>query len=685
MRKKTVSTILLLLMNVMLFAQMPPMLLNKSWTLENATPFHWHSLKSPVPVTANVPGSIYMDLYFNKLMAHPFYADHHLKLGWIDSLYWTYQTSFFVSDSLLLQNNIDLVFDGIDTYADIFLNHRLLGSTNNMFRQWIFPVKKRLQPGNNQLQVVIHSAKKYTDSLAQTYLPLHYPDNNRVFARKAQYQFGWDWGPVLVGGGIWKNVWIDAYADMSNVMKQQKVKDELFKRLPNDMKLVQKKDEYGTSFCFEKSGTPVYMKGANWIPGTVFPGLMKKEQYTRWLYKAKEANLNMLRVWGGGYYEDDEFYSLCDSLGIYVWQDFMFACAMYPGDSSFMDNVKNEVEYQVKRLRHHPCIVLWCGNNESEEGWKNWGWQDQFRLHGKDSMKVWQDYQTLFQDSLRKWVNEFDDTRPYVSTSPQNGWGHKESFTEGDSHYWGLWWGLEDWEVFKEKTGRFVSEYGMQSMSNYATIRQYTPKSELNMNSPTMAAHQRAGEGFKKLNHYLLRYMADSALLKKINVADYAYLTQCMQAYVLYNSIITHRSQPQNSGTLLWQLNDCWPVTSWSIIDFFEHPKAAWFAVKRAYDDTVKLETDEFSKKKCMAAGQPKIKMKITGTHSISFTSDRDAYFVSISYPGGYRVELSDNYFHLKKGQPKEIIFNQAQISESYLSNLVITSLNELYVKYGAK
>lgn len=684
--KKGIGILLaFLMMNLIASSQLPSFEIANGWTVTYTQSFQSPSLKSLPPVAAIVPGSVYMDLFSNKQIADPFYADNHLKLGWIDSVDWTYQTSFNISDSILSQKNVDLVFDGIDTYADIYLNQHWLGRTDNMFRQWTFSVKQYLHTGENVLQVMIHAAKPYVDSIALTYLPLHYPDNNRVYARKAQYQFGWDWGPVMPGAGIWKKVWIDAYDENSNIVQLQQKRDEKFAQLPHDMKLIQKKDSNGTSFYFEKSGTAVYMKGANWIPGTIFPGKMNENQYRSWLIKAKQANMNMLRVWGGGYYEEDVFYDLCDSLGIYVWQDFMFACAMYPGDSTFVDNVKKEVEYQIKRLRHHPCIVLWCGNNESEEGWKNWGWQQQFNLHGDDSLRVWKAYQNLFQDSLLKWVNAFDGTRPYVSTSPKNGWGHKESFTEGDSHYWGLWWGMEDWEVFKFKTGRFVSEYGMQSMSHYATIYEYTPKSDLNMNSSTMKAHQRAGDGFKKLNHYLLRYFIDSAVLKKISLEDYAYLTQCMQSFVLYNSIITHRSQPKNMGTLLWQLNDCWPVTSWSIVDFFEHPKAAWFAVKRAYADEVKLNEDDFSKMKCIAAGKPIFKIKISGAHSISISSDRDAYYVEIDYLGGYRGDLSDNYFHLKKGETKEIFFNEIHVSESFLSYLSVKSLNQLYSKYRVK
>jgi beta-mannosidase len=667
------------MLNINAFCQLPPLEINKGWTVENHSPFHWHTLKPPVPVAAKVPGSVYTDLYNNQLIVDPFYTDNHLKLGWIDTMDWSYQVHFNVSNEILSQKNTNLVFDGIDTYADIYLNSHWIGSTDNMFRQWQLPVKKYLHAGKNKLHIVIHAAKKMADNIARLKLPLIYPDNNRVFSRKAQYQFGWDWGPALIGAGIWKKVWLDAYDDRSNVMLEQMKRDAKFRLLPHDVTLIQKKDTIGTSFYFEKSGSPVYMKGANWIPGTIFPGTMNREQYSRWLQQAKAANMNMLRVWGGGFYEDDAFYDLCDSLGIYVWQDFMFACGMYPADSAYLQNVKQEVAYQVKRLRHHPCIVLWCGNNESEEGWKNWGWQQQFRLHGEDSLKIWKDYQTLFQDSLRKWVNDFDGTRPYVSTSPKNGWGHPESFTEGDSHYWGLWWGLEDWEVFKTKTGRFVSEYGMQSMSHYTTVQSYTPKNELTMYAPSMIAHQRAGDGFNKINHYLLRYFIDSNMLKKINVQDYIYITQCMQAYVLYNSIVTHRSQPKNMGTLLWQLNDCWPVTSWSIIDYAERPKAAWYAVKRAYQDDIKNEELRIDRR--TITNMPKFTLSAISSNSFSVQSDEDAYFVNLSCPE-ITMKWSDNYFHLKKGESKIIKVDSDIIEPGIMKKIKTFSLNEFYRKY---
>jgi beta-mannosidase len=315
------------------------------------------------------------------------------------------------------------------------------------------------------LLIRFFSAKNKVDSIAQSKLPSVLPDNPRVYARKAQYHFGWDWGPTFITCGIWKKVYLEAC---------DKTPEEQPFFNSRKVELVQEHDEIGKSFYFKIDGKPVYMKGANYIPSDMFLPRLTREDYRKILLSAKNANMNMLRVWGGGVYEDDAFYDLCDQLGIYVWQDFMFAGGMVPGDKHFFENVKEEVKYQIKRLRHHPCIVLWCGNNEVDEAWNNWGWQNQFNLHDEDSAKIWKDYKRLFIDSLPVWVKQWDGTRPYVSTSPLHGWGRKESFTEGDSHYWGVWWGLQDIEVFENKTGRFVSEYGMQAMPDYPTVLSFS-------------------------------------------------------------------------------------------------------------------------------------------------------------------------------------------------------------------
>lgn len=630
--------------------------LNKNWQFKNQKENKWY--------LATVPGTVHTDLLANKLIPDPYYRDNESKLQWIDKEDWEYKTSFDVDVKTFSKKNIELVFDGLDTYADVYLNGKLILQADNMFRGWTVNVKTIIKRANNELRIKFWSAQNKVDSIAKAQLPLIRPDNNRVYVRKAQYHFGWDWGPKFIGCGIWKKIKLKA--------DDRRLKVSSINYDPIDrVRLVQQKDNIGTSFYIEKNGKPIYCKGANWIPADVFLPRITKDEYRKLLLKAKDANMNMLRVWGGGIYESDDFYDLCDSLDIMIWQDFMFAGGMYPADDAFMNNVREEVRYQIQRLIRHSCIVLWCGNNEIDEAWKNWGWQQQFNLHGADSAKIWNDYKRLFEDSLKKWVNEFDGTRPYVSTSPKNGWGHKESFTEGDSHYWGVWWGLEDWEAFENKTGRFISEYGMQAMPNWKTIESFTEPADRFLYSDVIKSHQKANDGFKKLNHYLTRYFIDSAKLSRLSPENYTYLTQCLQYYILKNSIAIHRSKyPTNMGTLLWQLNDCWPVASWSITDYSRKPKAACYAVKEAYRDDLPPQKDKIYPKD-LNLEKPEFVL-LTAGNRISIRATAPAKYVYLSTEDD-SLEFSDNYFDLEPGKTKIITCNKPVTSAADIK------LNSLY------
>ena len=653
-------------------AQNSMITLNSNWQFKQAGTDSWHPAK--------VPGLVHTDLRNNNLIPDPFYRDNENNLAWIDTVAWEYRVVFRAGERLLQKKNIELVFDGLDTYAGIYLNKIPVLETDNMFRQWTVEIKKYLIEGDNELTILFKPAKKIIDSLAQSALPLVYPDHNRVYARKAQFQFGWDWGPKFISAGIWKKAWIDAFDIVSSRTVIQQQKDKLNAVRLKNVQLIQQPDSAGTTFYFQKDGKPLYAMGANWIPANIFLPDVKKEDYRRLLQMAKDANMNMLRVWGGGIYESDEFYDICDELGIMVWQDFMFAGGMYPATSAFLKNVKQEVKYQVERLRHHPCIVLWCGNNEIDEAWHNWGWQQQFNLHGEDSAKIWNEYAALFKDSLPSWVNEFDGTRPYIASSPMHGWGRKQSITEGDSHYWGLWWGLQDWEVFTEKTGRFVSEYGMQSMGSTASINRYTQKADQYLYSPVILSHQKATDGFKKINHYLIRYFIDSGRLTTLSLDAYRYLTQCMQSYILKNAIAIHRQKsPYNMGTLLWQLNDCWPVTSWSIIDQQHQPKAAWYAVKQAYGNETAEKPDSIFPKN-LPLKKPLFTIHKTASNSLVIQSDTDAKFVYLEL-GSKTGSLSDNYFDLKAGTLKVIKLDGQDLTNKDINTLKIISLYDIIQK----
>ncbi len=340
-------------------------------------------------------------------------------------------------------------------------------------------------------------------------------------------------------------------------------------------------DSIGRAFEFLVNDQPVFMKGVNWIPADFFPTRIKEEQY-RWLLQScKDANMNMIRVWGGGIYEPDIFYDICDELGILVWQDFMYSCALYPGDSIFMHNAEVEAREQVSRLRNHPCLAIWCGNNEVKNGWEDWGWQANYKP--KHRTEIESDMHTLFDTLLAEIVTENDPYRPYVTSSPLWGWGHPECCTQGDSHYWGVWWGELPFEMWEEKTGRFMSEYGFQSYPSMATIVSFTNDKERNLNSAAMKKHQKHARGVQIINKALDQYFY---IPEKFT--DYVYLSQLVQAYGIGQAIEAHRrKQPHCMGTLYWQLNDCWPVASWSSIDYYGRWKALQYEAKRQFEPII--------------------------------------------------------------------------------------------------
>ena len=545
--------------------------INKGWKFKDVASSEW--------LPAVVPGTVHTDLMKNKRIPDPYYRDNEEKVQWVSKRDWEYQTYIDLDAKILAKKHLELHFEGLDTYADVYLNDRLILQADNMFRTWIVDVKTYVKQGRNKLQLRFYSAENRVDSLATAALPLVRPsENNRHYARKAQYHFGWDWGPRLITCGIWRNVSLKGWNE------PRKEDDSWKKDLKNKIELVQKPDSVGRSFYFTINDRPVFMKGANWIPADMFLPRLTKAKYRQLLVAAKEANINMIRVWGGGIYEDDAFYDLCDSLGIMVWQDFMFAGAMYPGDETFVESVKQEAIDNIKRLRRHPCIVVWCGNNEIDEAWHNWGWQKQFNISPEDSSKLWQDYTRLFREILPELVQKYDGTRPYISTSPMHGWGRKQSMTEGDSHYWGVWWGLEPIEKYKEKVPRFMSEYGMQAMPNWETIVKFSLPEDWDTSSKVMKVHQKHSTGYRNLAVYL-----EQNGYKPKNLREFAAATQEVQAKAMAIAINAHMdAAPYCMGTLFWQLNDCWPVSSWSVIDYYGGKKKAYHTVKQLYKKPIK-------------------------------------------------------------------------------------------------
>jgi beta-mannosidase len=615
----------------------------------------------------NAPVSIHTALMEKGLIPDLFYRDNESKFQWIEKEDWVFDKNFDLPADVLKNEHIELNFKGLDTHADVFLNGKLILKANNAFRSWKVDVKDILQEKNNFIRIYFYSAVKHDEYLkdAGGIFPLPgIPTNERVYSRKPQFHYGWDWGPRFVNCGISKaielTVWNEVVlrevnikqvflsneeavlqADMeieSSQLGEQEISFEIdnqvftkkinivqqglnvftienirvknprrwwsnglgeaylysTKTILNNgeknqtiskkiglrtLKLVREKDKIGESFYFELNGVPVFAKGANYIPISVFSDKAKHSDYESLIEDATAANMNMLRVWGGGIYENDEFYDLCDEKGIMVWQDFMYACAMYPGDAAFFENAEKEAIENVRRLRNHACIAVWCGNNEINEAWHNWGWQIQFTLVPKRKEAIWKDYKTLFMSILPKVVQENGNGTAYWESSPSYSRFNPKADSEGDSHYWGIWHDEEPFEQFRQRVPRFMSEYGFQSFPEWKTILTFTEEQDRGLETPVMTVHQKHPRGNTLIRKYMDR---EYHVPKKFE--DFVYVSQILQADGMRRGIEAHRSaMPYCMGTLYWQLNDVWQVASWSGIDGLGRWKALHYAVKNAF------------------------------------------------------------------------------------------------------
>ena len=638
---------------------------------------------------ATVPGNIHTDLLANKLIPDPFFGTNEDSVQWVADSGWIYRLIFDADCAGAGQSyeNHWLVFDGLDTYAEVWLNGQKLHSMDkgdttlldNMFRRWRFCVDDVLKEKDNKLIVNFFPIIPYEEVEAEK-LPYKLPDN-RVFSRKAQYMSGWDWGPKLITCGIWKNVRLESFHDLKleNVYvadtkptfdtigswetevqvwvksleekKKCTVRVEVFdenglcakveKRVkldydenlvkipvsithpklwwPNGMgdqhlytysvtimdrkqadqrtvchglrtvELVREQDSIGESFAFKVNGKPFFARGADWIPASSYPGTLNTAEgsdvYYRLLHDAADVNMNMIRVWGGGIYENDAFYKCCDELGLLVWQDFMFACNPYPGDKAFLQNVSYEADELLRRLRNHPCIALYCGNNEVHNGLEDWGWQTALGWSDAQYKQLFEDFNQLFEKMLAERVHECHSAVPYISSSPTFGWGHPECCTHGCSHYWGVWWGEQPFSIWWEKTGRFMSEYGFQSYPEMATIETFTTPEDRKLGSPALNNHQKHGRGVEIIKKAMKE---EFGYTRTDDLDEFAYVSQLVQALGIRQAIDAHRSQHDKcAGTLYWQLNDCWPVASWSSIDYTGRWKALHYRLREAFANVV--------------------------------------------------------------------------------------------------
>ena len=349
--------------------------------------------------------------------------------------------------------------------------------------------------------------------------------------------------------------------------------------------LVQTPDEWGTSYEFKVNDVPIFCKGANYIPQSVFPAAVKNLEIENMIDQMLAANFNMVRVWGGGDYPGDVFYKTCDKKGLLVWQDLMFACAMYPGDNEFLSNVENELNYQIPRITSHPSVILINGNNEVDVAWKNWGFQLQYSLNDKSQKVIEKAYKDLFHTLANKVVSTWTTTS-YIHTSPLSNWGKDELYNHGSQHYWGVWHGKDPMSNFATKIGRFNAEYGFQSFPEYSTLAKFSEKKDWLLTSPVMKHHQKSyvGNGMIEKQSNLLYGPTD-------DFEELVYRSQLTQAYAVSSAINGHRlDAPRCMGTLYWQLNDCWPAPTWSSIDYYGNWKALHYTVRDDYRQVAVLK-----------------------------------------------------------------------------------------------
>ncbi len=710
--------------------------LDREWSFREVDSSEWFRAK--------VPGTVHTDLLTNSQISDPFVGNSEFELRWIEEKAWEYKAEFDASRTLLQHEIVELEFEGLDTYADVFLNGQLILSADNMFRSWKVPCKDYLQVGKNELKIIFHSPI----SRGQRKLDRHpylIPTSNEpkpvgaqtsVHTRKAQYHYGWDWGPRLVTSGIWRPVtlaawsgvklrdvfyqlnkltettahytahlelestknqtidlalsiigepwpgirktvtaqpglnifsidfdienpelwWPNGYGEQrlyrmkAEIIGEGSMLDSKEEKIGvRTVKLIREPDENGTSFEFHINGVPIFMKGANYIPADFF-NPQAAERYGEVVEAAKNAHMNMLRVWGGGVYENDEFYRLCDKNGILVWQDFMFACCMVATDTHHLENIRLEAEENVKRLRNHPSLALWCGNNENLTGWKEWDWKRLYSHSDTDSVAIWKTYQRLFYETLPAIVETFDPGKAYWPSSPSSEGNRLQNRFSGDQHEWGVWFGQQPFSHYERNAGRFISEYGIQSLPALKSVKQFDPSHwKDGLSSPVVTARQRSKmqwiapdfDGYDMMEHYIsLRYWPAK------DFESLLYLSQLSQADALKRAAESHRrNKPTTMGSLYWQLVDCWPTVSWSTIDYFGRRKAAHYAIERAYRDVIiaaaqeddSLHISVVSDRLEPFRGEAVVRLRDTGNRvlkadTVSVTATNDRSVRAISY-----------------------------------------------------
>ncbi|MCB0769453.1 MAG: hypothetical protein KDC00_03510 [Flavobacteriales bacterium] len=641
-------------------AQEMELALQDGWRFREVGTSEWRA--------AEVPGVVHTDLMRHGLIADPYHGNAIDSVQWVEERDWEYACTLFADSSILQREHVELVFRGLDTFAEVRLNDSLLGQADNMFRTWTWPIERRLRPGENRLTVIFRSVTKQGAERRAAFgfqLP-HDSDPSGVspYVRKAAYQFGWDFCPRMVTSGIWQDVvlrvWDEARIEAISVVQDHSegsvflnIRSDLVGCLPRDaririvvgdqvyeervptadpcpaewvagirlqgpelwwpngqgeqhtilvrveligdhgaisrkeariglrsIQLDQREDSVGQAFTFVVNGEPTFMKGCNLVPPHLLLPLAGDSAWVALVREMRRAHMNMVRIWAGGVYPPEAFFDACDMAGILVWQDLMFASI--PGaDSAFTSNVRGEIKDQVRRIALHPSLALWCGNNELHVAWRNWGWQDRYGIHGTDSTRIEKMMTDFFEGELPKCIAGYDARTPYTPTSALSNWGNERGLRYGDLHYWGVWHADSTFVSFTNNVGRFMSEYGFQSYPDSITLAEHFHPEELYPGSPTLAGMQRSYRTDRPIRDAIQRELG----ISPNTLGEFVQASQVVQARAYEAAILAHRNaRPHCMGTLLWQLNDCWPGPSWSIIDFEGRRKRAYHVVQKGFE-----------------------------------------------------------------------------------------------------
>ena len=603
----------------------------------------------------SVPDSIYSILADNKKIPDPYIGMNEKETVSIADGDYEFKRIFKVTSEMMAKDNIDLVFDGLDTVCDVFVNEIKIGSFHDMHVCYRMPVKKYLKEGENILLIRFFSPVDYITKKDKACHVLENVYGMPGFSqiRKAHYMFGWDWGPAVPDIGIWKDVYIESYSsprlESVYITQEHKQNSVILKFQPEiegekdkskikvkitspdgewiemcedntdsftylvenpklwypngygeqnlysveitlvddgeevnskeytiglrTIELVNDEDEHGKSFFFRINGLDIFAKGANYIPEH---NLLNKraDKREKLLSFAKKSHFNMLRVWGGGIYQDDDFYKRCSEYGILIWQDFMYACACCKFDKELEEDMTAEVITQLRRLRNYPCMALWAGNNEIEDMIGYW-------RPDEEVLNERRDYVKMFCYLIPSLMEKYHPSGIYKESSPTSDtlFYDMNNPNRGDCHYWEVWHGLKPFAEYRRHLFRFCSEFGFESLPSIETIREFAPENEMNLFSPTMEHHQKFMEG----NSKILSYLADNFRYPD-SFEDLIYISQIMQAEAIQSGVEHWRSnRGVCMGSLYWQLNDCWPGISWSSVDFYGRWKALQYFANRFY------------------------------------------------------------------------------------------------------